>query len=186
LAAQITHPCPSLEGIAYPAGALPRADVAKLGNKIAKVMLNPMRLLLLFCSVVLVASFLPWATLSADGLADPASQFNPLQSQVAVGGGILFPKGPFTAWRGVFVFAGYSLPNWLVVVAAAAVLLLSRWPGVVIAIAILSLLHLLIFALAIAAMAGATLQVGYWMTLLAYGLLLGGVLFHRLRYDRAP
>lgn len=118
----------------------------------------------------MIASFLPWARTVDLTLFNPETSYSSLQSAIAMGS---FSNGPLTAWQGSFTIGGYSLPNWLVVISALGFPFLVNRPLMGLAISLLSLLHLGLFALTIMAFGMQTLGIGFVLTLIIYLVALG-------------
>ncbi len=118
-------------------------------------------------AIVLVASFLPWASLQQ---LDPTNIDLPITPPPFLGlafGVFTNQTRTLTAWQGKFLLGIYAIPNWIVVLGALCIPFFVNKPAIGIVIALFSLIHLVIFTITMR-LAGARLGIGYIATLVAY------------------
>ncbi|HBB31454.1 MAG TPA: hypothetical protein DDZ80_04090 [Cyanobacteria bacterium UBA8803] len=123
---------------------------------------------LIFTSaIVLLASFLPWASLQP---LEPNNIALPITPRPFLGvafGVFTNQTLTVTAWQGKFLLGIYAIPNWVVVLSALCIPFLVNKPTIGIIIAIFSLIHLVIFTVVIY-LAGARFGIGYITTIVTY------------------
>jgi hypothetical protein len=118
-------------------------------------------------AIVVVASFLPWASLQP---LDPTNIDLPITPPPFLGlafGIFTNQTRTLTAWQGKFLLGIYAIPNWIVVLGALSIPFFVNNAAIGIVIALFSLIHLVIFTI-VMRLAGARLGIGYIATLVAY------------------